>query len=306
MISTQPDPAIILRALAINDASAIVPVTGGTDTLIWRVERASTTSVLRLFRPEQARACRREAALLRALSQRSLPIPRLEAEGVWQERPALLLSWAPGETIADHLRSHPGHLWPLAVAFGRYQAVLHTIVLPEDQHDRTAAWINRIGPGDSELRHRLGALSQRYDAPVHFDYHPLNVVVEGLQITGILDWTNGAAGDPRADFARTAALCQLMRRAPGLPRLASRLVGEIFERGWRHGYGPIRGAADLSLYYAWAGSYTLRDLTAKARPGVSWPRASDLAPLRRWTAHWRRRAWLPEAGWEPQHQPPDE
>src|SRR4030042_1376357 len=44
---------------------------------------------------------------------------------------------------------------------------------------------------------------------VHMDFHPLNVLSDGRNITGVVDWTNAAAGDARADLAWTVTLLRM-------------------------------------------------------------------------------------------------
>ncbi len=41
---------------------------------------------------------------------------------------------------------------------------------------------------------------------LHMDYHPLNVLVEGVRISGIIDWVRAESGDRHLDVATTAAI----------------------------------------------------------------------------------------------------
>ena len=106
-MTDQLDPFAILAALGVMDAESATPVTGGADTALWRVERGAETFALRVFRPEQATVCRREAAAMAAASGR-VPVPRVIVAGAWQDRPALLLSWCAGETLGAALQREPG------------------------------------------------------------------------------------------------------------------------------------------------------------------------------------------------------
>ncbi len=41
---------------------------------------------------------------------------------------------------------------------------------------------------------------------VHMDYHPLNVMVQGVRVTGVIDWANADTGDRHLDAAMTAVI----------------------------------------------------------------------------------------------------
>ena len=90
------NPTDILTALGITTVTAIIPVHGGTDTALWRVEHGSLTSALRVFRPEQAATYQREIEAMEAARQAQVPVPTIRASGVWHERPVLLLSLSMG------------------------------------------------------------------------------------------------------------------------------------------------------------------------------------------------------------------
>ena len=108
------------------------------------------------------------------------------------------------------------------------------------------------------------------------------MLTDGRNITGVLDWRNARAGDPRADAARTVAI--LRADVIGKPPLRERVVRKVFELGWRRGYeqkGTPMG--DLSLFYAWAGAVMERDLAPKRE-------TEDLSRIHRWTMRWKARA----------------
>src|SRR5438132_39917 len=67
-----------------------------------------------------------------------------------------------------------------------------------DRGGGTTAW-SGAGP-----RARSGSWGRAPGAALlHLDYHLLNVMTDRSRVTGVLDWTNARAGDPRADLART-------------------------------------------------------------------------------------------------------
>jgi aminoglycoside phosphotransferase (APT) family kinase protein len=65
-------------------------------------------------------------------------------------------------------------------------------------------------PGLKAAHARLAARAGEFrSAPlslVHLDYHPQNVVVEGIRVTGVIDWVNTDIGDRHLDAAMTAAI----------------------------------------------------------------------------------------------------
>lgn len=292
------DPRAILAALGVRDAAALAPVAGGADTALWRVEHGGERSALRVFRPEQAATARKEVAVMRAAGERGLAVPAVRAAGCWRDRPALLLSWLPGQTVAAALQARPWAAMPLGLAFGRAQAAIHAVAAPAPLDREPDGWIALAGPGTSDLQARLRAWPHRADALLHLDYHPLNALAAGARITGVLDWANARAGDPRADLARTLTILRLEgsrhARATGLGtgrRLTVWLVLRAFKRGWRRGYraaaGPLAGMAP---FYAWAGAMMARDLAPRrGRPGQGLT-DDHFARLARWTAAWTRRA----------------
>jgi aminoglycoside phosphotransferase (APT) family kinase protein len=56
------------------------------------------------------------------------------------------------------------------------------------------------------LAPRAGAYRVAEPSIVHMDYHPLNAVVQGTHLRGIIDWVNTDVGDRHLDAAMTAAI----------------------------------------------------------------------------------------------------
>ncbi|QBD81555.1 aminoglycoside phosphotransferase family protein [Ktedonosporobacter rubrisoli] len=278
----RPDPQAILQALEWPSAVVSAPVSGGTDTLIWRIEKAGKNYALRVYQPGQHETCRREEIVMATARAAGLPVPEVQAVGSWQDYPVLLLSWLPGRTLAEELQMHQGDAYHLGLLAGCMQAKLHKLAAPTLLSQQPYAWINWSGPIDSTLEARLQACSRQNHTLLHLDYHPFNLLTDGTHITGIIDWRNAQAGDPRADFARTAAmfLIEGSRLQPSQASLRA------FIRGWRAGYTQEHGRPEeLSLFYAWAGEVMERDLASKRSP-------EELARIHNWTQKWKRRANL--------------
>src|SRR6266699_7203725 len=107
------DPHAILQILELPDATAVTPVHRGSDTAIWKVERARKVYALRVFESGQHEDCEREKMVMRAALLAGLPVPQVHAAGIWRDHPALLLSWLPVWPIADELRVRPWRAWKL-------------------------------------------------------------------------------------------------------------------------------------------------------------------------------------------------
>src|SRR5215207_1845243 len=281
------DPNAILASLGFERPGSIERVSGGRDTAIFRVELGGGLHALRVCRPGEDVVARREAQVMRAAGEGGVPVPRVCAEGTGRDRAALLLSWCPGRPMAEELAARPWRPWPLGVLFGRCQADIHGRPSPEALR-AGRAWINWAGPGEEPLAARLRETAPREDSLVHLDYHLLNVMTDGKRITGVLDWTNARAGDPRADYARTLTILRLDSGTASTRGLA---VLRVFEAGWRRGYRRIAGRrpADMAPYYAWAGAVMLRDRRPRPdRPGSM--TARELGRVRAWTERWKKRA----------------
>lgn len=227
---------------------------------------------------------------MEAAARAGLPVPRVHAEGVWCDRPTLLLEWGPGRTLEAELLSHPWRIRALSREFGRMLARLHAVPPPEMLRVPTLDWIKWAGEVESALQERLRATASSASTLLHLDYHPRNVLTDGTQITAILDWANALAGDPRADLARTLVILNfaLMEKSFHLPfRIAVPLLSRFFLQGYSQVAGP---QGDLSLFLAWAWAATYRDMAAKLpEPGLR-PSDAVLERMKFQITYWKRRA----------------
>ncbi len=263
-------------------------MTGGADTRIWRVEHENRLYALRVF--PAGRTVDREIAAMTTATTAGIPAPHIYRQGIWENRTVLLLSWMTGQTLASQLQSSPWQTWRLGAAFGQLQAAVHGVFHNSDP----TAWIEWLGPREPLLKERLYALEPRRMALIHLDYHPLNVMTDGAHITCVLDWTNAAAGDPRADFARTYTILRVEPWSPAALPPYIRLFRWTLERAWRHGYRSAGGELnDMALFYAWAGAVMIRDLSPRIGRAGFWLQAHHLDSVRRWTDRWKARAGLP-------------
>ncbi len=163
-------------------------------------------------------------------------------------------------------------------------AAVHQIPAPPLAGHVSASWIDGAGPEHSSLQALLRAESGAANVLLHLDYHLLNVLTDGRQITAVLDWANAAAGDPRADLARMITILRLDSADLALPRWMLGGVLRSFEAGLRHGYAGVTGpVSHLAPFYAWAGAVMERDLSGRMGP-------AQRVRIRRWTRHWMQRA----------------
>ena len=295
-LTDRPDPLAILSELGVPQPSRVVPVAGGWDTALWRVDSQGSRYALRVYRPEQAIVWRRESAALQALSAAGLPVPRLHAALVARDRPSLLLAWCEGRTVLEEVRARPWLVWPLGVEMGRMHAWIHSVPVTAELAHGLPAWTPRAEDSDPQLERVLRAAAAGRRSVLHLDYHPLNLLSHGREITCVLDWANVAVGDPRADLARTVTLLRLAPIPPGTPVLLNRAIRGILELAWRRGYGerrPTGSFAQMDPFYVWAGRMMQRDLRPRlGRPGV-WLKEADLERIRRWTERRTRATTTP-------------
>ena len=286
------DPTAILQALGLSGHTRSTPVHGGADTLIWRIEHGGHRYALRVFRADQAVMARREVITMNAARSAGLPVPGVHAEGVWGDRPALLLNWMPGRPLKHELAASPWRAWTYGHALGQMQATIHGVPAPANLV-HPVSWVEWSNP-DEVLRDHLLTVAADSEVVLHLDLHPVNVLAERGRLTAVLDWANARRGDPRADLARTATI---LRFGPldDVPSPVSGLLRQVLIAGWRRGYREIAGpVSGMSPFYVWAGMVMVRDLAPRlGRPDLPWLTPASLEQVKDWTAGWRTRADLP-------------
>lgn len=88
------------------------------------------------------------------------------------------------------------------------------------------------------LAPRAGAYRVAEQSLLHLDYHPLNAVVEGTHLRGIIDWVNADVGDRHLDAAMTAAI--LSSSALEHPRwMRDNVVGNALRAMFASLYVPL-------------------------------------------------------------------
>lgn len=290
----QVDLRQALTALGYTETSEPQRVKGGWDTLLWRFGTPDGREhSLRLFvLPTRQEIARRERIALETCARVGLPAPRVEKVGEVEGLPALVLSWCPGLSILSFIEKKPWTLWRLGRLFGRTQAQVHAVDPPAEFVETAPDdWVSRVPEQYTNLVAHMLSLKLSTSSLIHMDFHPINLVSDGSSVTGILDWSYAAAGDPRADLARTEITLLAAPIPPGPLRPLLNLARNLILRAWRSGYQEVAGPMpDYRHLRAWAGATLLleTELTMD-RPGM-WATEEDVQNLRRMIDVWAREA----------------
>ncbi|WP_180970167.1 phosphotransferase family protein [Deinococcus planocerae] len=242
---------------------------GASGNPSWRVEAAEGTFAARLYPRSEAGTAHGLARLAEALRAGGYPVPRVVAVGETGEHAVLVQAWAPGVPLRAALEQVPEHAHDLGLAFGETHARLHALPVPAEAH--------------AALR-VLGGPTGVPASPswLHLDYHPFNVLVEGGQVSAVLDWENVALGDARLDVARTLSILSADPSVWPLSGTRRRAL-LLFRRGYLAGYARGGGRLEnMAPFLAWAGEFMRRDLRGRFADGELWHVA-------RWTRAWKAR-----------------
>jgi len=295
-IEAQIDPRQALAALGYTEVSEPQRVTGGWDTLLWRFATPDGREhSLRVYHQPHLRGIAwRERLALEACAGAGLPAPRLEKVGEVQGAPAVVLSWCPGIPILAFVEKKPWTLWRLGRLLGRTQAQVHAVTPPPEFAEKAPDdWVYRVTDEYADLASHALSLGLSTSSLIHMDFHPLNLVSDGASVTGILDWAYAAAGDPRADLARTEVTILAAPIPPGPLSALLNLARYLILRAWRSGYGQEAGSIpDYRPLRAWAGATLLVETELVLhRPGV-WATQETIEKFRRMIDIWAREAGI--------------
>lgn len=290
------NPREALASLGYPEVTEPVPVTGGWETLLWRFQTPDGREhSLRVYHTLRVRALvDRERTALDACADAGVPAPRVETAGAVDGIPALVLSWCPGVPILALVERKPWALWRLGRMFGRAQAQLHSVPAPQGfKATAPEDWIARAGEEFADLADHARTLGLATDRLIHMDYHPLNVVTDGSSVTGVLDWAGGAAGDPRADLARTEITLLAAPVPPGPMAPFLNLARHLILRAWRSGYREEAGSLpDFRPLRAWAGATLITEVMPVIDMPNVWGTREDMDRFRRLVDAWSREAGI--------------
>lgn len=286
-VASDIKPRRVLDALGFADASDLVAVPGGWETLLWRFATPDGAEhALRVYCLGGASA-RRERVAMETCAAAGIETPRVEASGTYDGMSVVVQTWCPGESLMDRISRKPWSMPRLGREFGRLQARLHTVPAPAElATDAPRDWLSLVLPRHAHLADRLLASGTSCGTLVHLDYHPLNVIVDGTGMA-VIDWAYAAAGDVRADLALTAVALEI---APAPRSRLGPLMGisrRLAVRAWRAGYRDVAGdVPDYRPFMAWACAFRYRVTDATlGRPGV-WATPKDQEALQRQIDRW--------------------
>jgi aminoglycoside phosphotransferase (APT) family kinase protein len=243
--------AHLRRALDAPHLAYVEPparILGGFDTLVYSLSLAGAPSplagplILRAFRqdngPERARF---ETAVQNEIARQGYPAPRALytcADPGPLGKAFLIMERLPGRIMLEAMLRPSPQFFRAPVILGELHAKLHGL-----DPERLLAALEGPGPrsdGRLAIEGEFALRAQRIDtagldglrpgqrwlaehrppanrgAILHGDFHPLNILLEGGNVSGVIDWSWVAVGDPAYDVGATVAL---MTQGPvDLPR----------------------------------------------------------------------------------------
>lgn len=189
---------------------------GGTSEVSLLITDKGRLVLKRSKQPPFDQWLKREAAVLKHLTETDLPVPELIA---FLEEPACswaLISFIEGETVRSALRrtTESGKRRQIIKSFADALRTIHQTPV-QDALKQDRPWVDRMLEEAEENLHRYETdgtpelLEQlKRERPVatkecliHGDCTVDNVMVRDGSLAGIIDWSGGASGDPDYDIA---------------------------------------------------------------------------------------------------------
>ena len=196
--------------------------------------------VLRLARDaSDTEMIEREAIALAAAHRAGANVPGVHERVTVDGRPGVVLDRIDGVGLLEQLAARPWSVRAVARTLGAEHAALHRIqspaALPKLHDELRHRLASPLVPEDVRVRalERLAALPDG-DRLLHGDFHPANLLRTEHGCL-VIDWTNGASGDPAADVARTILLVGGGKLADGTP-VVIRVLAPIARRFLVTGY----------------------------------------------------------------------
>ena len=288
------DPQATLTALGYSETTGLTRITGGWETLIWRfgTPDGKDHSLRVYFVPGSQAMARREMLALRTCEDAGLPAPRVETFGEHGGMPAAVLTWCPGVPILTAVEQKPWLIVRLSRLFGRTHARLHTLAPPAElRAEAPDEWLGRVPLYYQHLAERMKSVDIATDTLIHMDFHPLNVVALGNEVTGVLDWAGAAAGDRRADLARTHYTLASAPIPPGPMKPLFAVMRGLMIRSWRAGYKDVAGPLpEYRQFMAWAGATLVLETERVVGREAVWANREDLERFKKMVSAWERHA----------------
>jgi aminoglycoside phosphotransferase (APT) family kinase protein len=288
------DPAAVARALRdylaprvgageLQFAEGPAEIPHGWETYVYRFRLRAGRAlprpfdrplILRIYAsPQGVPRARREFAIQQSMAHHGPAVPEpllAEQDCDLFGGPFLIMEEVPGETLLDYLRRHNLHILWVARQLAEEHVGLHRR-RAEDFPYRAGPFLERrLGElHKMVLAHGLTGLKEGLDwlrahrpeeparpAPLHLDFHPINLMVHPDRPTVVLDWSEADVGDRHADVATTVLLLRSapLQGASLRERLLTPLTRWALARRYLRVYGsclPLDRRV-LRYYLAWA------------------------------------------------------
>ncbi|WP_346729201.1 phosphotransferase family protein [Lederbergia citrea] len=169
----------------------------------------------RAFEKRYCKWLEKEAQILKGLQDSKLPVPNIYAFTKEPDQAWILMEYLPGTTMGKALQKEPDpeKRKSLIFQFGKVLATIHSTPCPADL--QKANWLDEMleraehdlhefeVDGTPELLKNLKKNKPEgiEQTLIHGDFTEDNVLVHEGEISGIIDWSGGAFGDPRFDVA---------------------------------------------------------------------------------------------------------
>ena len=245
-------------------SEAPAPITGGFDTLTYGLRLRATSAelcsplILRVFRADHpsvalapAERARFESAVQNSIAHLGFPAPRVIHTCTDPEiigAPFVIMERLPGRIMLDFF-FRPSISWPrLPRLLAEAHARLHSLdprplELAARELSMPVELLKRIDQEEMAFRIERGALEglrngirwlvdhqppkPRSPTVCHGDFHPLNILINEGEVSGVIDWTYVRIGDPAYDVGATIAI--FSQGPVDLPAFAQPVIG-LFRR----------------------------------------------------------------------------
>lgn len=231
-------------------------------------------TILRLLRdPQGQQRLQREAAAMKAASDRGIRVPAVHGLTTVEGRPGLVMERIEGPDMLTLLSRRPWRIFWVGRVTGEVHARLHATSAPgriPALRETLRQWIgssNRVPERLAEFALEVLEGLPDGDALCHGDFHPANILLAG-ETPVVIDWTNATRGDPAADVARSLVLFRIGEPPPWYPALVRYLHGigsKIVTSGYLRAYRRAR-PLDMGAVERWEAAHAAARLAAEPIP----------------------------------------